>query len=1364
MIQTFIPRCDCCGLPINMQSGENCPRCGYPIIASKEEHFLESATRDLQRVAAYGGANMTVAGLIHRYQARLNYLRQSNAARVTAYMPPVATKRAAPSEQFIPFPQEAVNVKLPGVGQVSPAASHTMPTREQAIIMPAPESRVTSQRLFSWRSFFADQAITIVALIGAVLLLVGTLNFIVSTSNILLSFLLAFAVHAVFGIASAVAYRFPSLRLVARIYSGVFALLVPLVSFAGYNLAQGGIVHLSIPTLIAIAAVYAAIVYCVLAVSQRFVLFGYLGAMSLMVADVAIARDLNLDSWWWPGMLMLLALPALVSVPRPVGNATLPWAWPLAGPLAVLREPIRVFMFLIVAACATVAMITSLYSFTLNGMEDSLPEIRFSILSMALLLFLWAGLYLWLTRRGKWVLGLACLLLMCVLAFCYAFDYQPIGYALALTGLAVLYHGLNRFASRFLQKFGSLGLRLDQLTLLLVASVPVISSPSLPLQLLVKAGLPWLAAGSPGRFTAGWGTVAEYIAVLIGLVLAMSIMLGRANARETTIRQQNTWPWLLLLAGALLNWELGLSVLVLDTMPLWFFLGLTLAMLATAVAVRQQFGATWANPLDVVALGEALVTLSLNRNLDTIWALLLFFATLSYAMLLYQRRSHWLFLPVVFALSALLILILIPRQQVILLMALLLPPIAVAAHCFMPALQVPSGPGATGKLRTTAGWEWPLLVMGLLNGVAVCFFDVVSSGSAIHYWLAVTFPVSLELGIVALAWYMSAALARVKWWLIIAVAFAAVALLTSTSFWALVVLAPVAAVLAYSISRYAGRDWALPFYGVALLAAVMMGVRGYEQQQLFASTWALLGFAVLMYVIGVIEDQALFLWIAPLFATWSVVDSAVLGDLYRPPTVVLLCAALGAAVGRIRFYLPPLLSTRYNRVFKYALPFYAAAFAAAVLTGIYGTLGGVNHPFYGAIPDAMLVYALVAFGVVLLEKRPGWSWLAAAFAIWGVLLATQVSAYYVAGIGISMGVVGLLVGRLVRYPRVDVGMSSSTPAPAKFTWSWPWYGAALVAALLLGSWNALSLEQPGAGFIELSLLAFTALALLIMLVERAPELLVFPVGLAAWAIGLSHREVWQLMIAYSLLCMLTFASQFTWQIVPPATNRLPPARLHRVLALGGQAFVVLAIIAQGGLSADAWPLVYVGAGALFILALLLFWHGRLQNTHAFRHYSYYGAGLLLSLVLPWELIAFRQTSLDLLALGPAGYLAVIAPLLMRDEALLEHHRAGQAIAVLGAALLLLPTLWLSFSDNNLLPTLILAGEAMALLLLGIGTRIRTFVLSGAGLVVVAILHSLFLQAFALPLSLTLLGLILIAIATGLSIARHRLQVAWSRWE
>ena len=61
MIQMQIsPHCDCCGLPINPQTGEDCPRCKYPVNFAKEERFLARALQDLQRVATYGGENMTV--------------------------------------------------------------------------------------------------------------------------------------------------------------------------------------------------------------------------------------------------------------------------------------------------------------------------------------------------------------------------------------------------------------------------------------------------------------------------------------------------------------------------------------------------------------------------------------------------------------------------------------------------------------------------------------------------------------------------------------------------------------------------------------------------------------------------------------------------------------------------------------------------------------------------------------------------------------------------------------------------------------------------------------------------------------------------------------------------------------------------------------------------------------------------------------------------------------------------------------------------------------------------------------------------------------------------------------------------------
>jgi hypothetical protein len=172
----------------------------------------------------------------------------------------------------------------------------------------------------------------------------------------------------------------------------------------------------------------------------------------------------------------------------------------------------------------------------------------------------------------------------------------------------------------------------------------------------------------------------------------------------------------------------------------------------------------------------------------------------------------------------------------------------------------------------------------------------------------------------------------------------------------------------------------------------------------------------------------------------------------------------------------------------------------------------------------------------------------------------------------------------------------------------------------------------------------------------------------------------------------------------------------------------------------------------------------LQNAKALEHWCYYTAGLLLSLVVSWELSAFGQTRLDVLLLAPASYLSVLAPFLMRDETLPGRHWAGQVVALLGAALLLLPALWFSFSDNsNLTPTLVLIGESMVLLLLGIGTRIRIFILSSASLLVVGTLRALFLSTPP-SLALMVIGVLLVVIATALFLVRHRLKVAWTQWE
>ena len=195
-----------------------------------------------------------------------------------------------------------------------------------------------------------------------------------------------------------------------------------------------------------IAAAYATIVYGLLAIYQGSVPFGYLGAVALAVVDLAMAQALGLGYQWWPSMLMILALSALVTLARSSGVSIGERIF--AGRLTVLREPVRMLMFIIVGVCALGIVVVTFYSFALGGFSAPAREIRFSILSMTLLLSLWTSLYLWLTRRTKWVLVLVGLSLASVLAFCYAFNFEHVGYALALTGAALLYHGLSRFARR----------------------------------------------------------------------------------------------------------------------------------------------------------------------------------------------------------------------------------------------------------------------------------------------------------------------------------------------------------------------------------------------------------------------------------------------------------------------------------------------------------------------------------------------------------------------------------------------------------------------------------------------------------------------------------------------------------------------------------------------------------------------------------------------------------------------------------------------------------------------------------------------------------------------------------------------------
>ncbi len=79
---------------------------------------------------------------------------------------------------------------------------------------------------------------------------------------------------------------------------------------------EGNHVQFSVPVLIAISATYAAVIYILMAVYQRFIPFAYFGLVALLVADLAVSDALNLYYWWWPSMAMILAIPATISLKR----------------------------------------------------------------------------------------------------------------------------------------------------------------------------------------------------------------------------------------------------------------------------------------------------------------------------------------------------------------------------------------------------------------------------------------------------------------------------------------------------------------------------------------------------------------------------------------------------------------------------------------------------------------------------------------------------------------------------------------------------------------------------------------------------------------------------------------------------------------------------------------------------------------------------------------------------------------------------------------------------------------------------------------------------------------------------------------
>ncbi len=782
---------------------------------------------------------------------------------------------------------------------------------------------------------------------------------------------------------------------------------------------------------------------------------------------------------------------------------------------------------------------------------------QFSPLSIELtllLLLFWLCRSIRANRRSNGHYAVPYLLLLCLLFLVYTLEYvvpagqaQNLGYALALIAAATFFHGINRSKSRSLEPYLKAGLPLDVLAVMLVSVTPLLVAPSIPADLLNPAQAPSVPPVNPliilvlvigaCLITSVATSNAAVSSTGVGTISARGSQWhdprpparggptrdvgspGRTNARSIVgpplaggLGSRSRWPWLLLLSSTLFIWAYGTVALWLDASALVPQSLLLLTLLATTVAVltRRRFGKSWSYPLDVVAISMAIVTSISARQQGGFF--LLFFAALFYIVLFGQKRSVWLFMPFILAISALAgftsdpVTITLPA-------GLLLPCAAAVVHRLRPAIRgVYSPTGTTNEqLQVEWEWTWPLALFAAICGILVILPHPPLASEAFSVWFWKSVPVSLELALFALVWYGCAWLAGVEWWLLPTGLFAASALLFSvntSNFPILVATVPITVLPGLAISRSSRKKvWALPWYGSALLSAVLASIVGFTKPSLLPVTaWLLLGFAVLAVCVSAVANwRPAFrgVWLFPAFTTWSAIASTVqyatqpysLPDLFHPPAIALLSVALGLAISQFdRRPAPVSVQWRF--------PFYTAGIAAAILTGLQPLLHS-NAQFAIDIPVAgysLLAFAAQLYLIGLAEQGTDILW----FALVGVFSCSSLLFFVAEPATITLILLALLctaagVGiRLAQRGRQ--GQTNQQGQLRKYTL--PFYSTALLALILTGITCSLDRADSLHPLIPAILLLSAPIAFLVLMLEQYRAGMWLVAALGIWGIFL----------------------------------------------------------------------------------------------------------------------------------------------------------------------------------------------------------------------------------------------------------------------
>lgn len=304
------------------------------------------------------------------------------------------------------------------------------------------------------------------------------------------------------------------------------------------------------------------------------------------------------------------------------------------------------------------------------------------------------------------------------------------------------------------------------------------------------------------------------------------------------------------------------------------------------------------------------------------------------------------------------------------------------------------------------------------------------------------------------------------------------------------------------------------------------------------------------------------------------------------------------------------------------------------------------------------------------------------------------------------------------------------------TWLWPWYLIACTAALVTAT-LAITATGTDKQITTVSLLAFTVLAVGIMLLERLPELLLAAVGLAVWTTcwGFVDPDPTRSLSILALLSIPIFVSQFLWKDQLSVQRPFPEQILPCILSLGGL-MVLLPISVFFSFVSNQSEIPNFPAQVvtliLLLLILLLLWLAHTRFSAVACRLCDYAASTLLSLSVPWEFHAlFGLSSPDLLTLVPAITLALTTALIVRDRKLKSTYFGSNRFALssmlCAAAILLLPAFLvsLSSSQSQFQSVLILLIGSLGLYGFGLLTQIQYFPLAAWTIAILATVRAIF---------------------------------------